>query len=96
MGGEENIEEDRKNDKEHKNTFKGKELLTNVQDENKVTIHWDVKDNALIGKFCFFLLCWYVLLVYCKVRPTQTYRKMVVMIQTIYTLKKVQQNFCGG
>ena len=57
MGGEENLEEDRKNDKEHKNTFNGKELLTNVQDEDKVTIHLDVKDNSLIGKFCFFLLC---------------------------------------
>ena len=36
------------------------------------------------------------LLVCYKVRSSQTYRKIVVMIQTIYNLKKVQQNFCGG
>ena len=96
LGGEENPKEDRNNDKEHKNTFNGEEVRTNVQDGGKETIHWDVKDNSLIGKFWFTLLCWYVMLVCCKVRSSQTYRRLVVMIQTIYNLKKVQQNFRQG
>ena len=45
------------------------------------------------GLRCFADL---LLLVYYKVRSSQTYRTMVVMIQTIYNLNKVQKNFCGG
>ena len=36
------------------------------------------------------------LLVCSKVRSSQTYRTMVVIILTIYNLKKVKKNFCGG
>ena len=48
---------------------------------------------VIFGLRCFVDLS---LLVSYKVRSSQTYRTMVVMIQTIYNLKKVQKNFCGG
>ena len=48
---------------------------------------------VIFGLRCFVDLS---LLVCYKVRSSQTYKTMVVMIQTIYNLKNVQQNFCGG
>lgn len=62
MGGEENVEEGRKNDKEHNKTFNGEELLTNAQDEDtKLYIEMSKIMLLLVsfGLTCFAdLFCW--------------------------------------
>ena len=54
--------------------------------------------NIILLLVIFVLHCFVdlSLLVFYKLRSSQTYKTMVVMIQTIYNLNKVQQNFFGG